>query len=76
MEVSGGTTIGPNIEARNDHGNHWLLEPSKEMSIEEYKASLTALNSNATRIEKPEKPPEHRTPGSLRQSVQGYPIRV
>jgi hypothetical protein len=51
MEVSG---LGPDLTARNDHGSHWLLEPSKEMSFSKDKASLAALSATHVDDQKPQ----------------------
>ena len=76
MEVAGGTNLDSSLTARNDHGSHWLLEPSKEMSFSEYKASSTALNATYVDDPKPEKSLNIQLPRSIRQSFQGYPIPI
>jgi len=54
-KLAGGSNPGSDLTARNDHGSHWLIEPSKEMSFGKYKAFLTALNATHVDDQKPEK---------------------
>ncbi|KAK7012325.1 hypothetical protein R3P38DRAFT_3589683 [Favolaschia claudopus] len=42
--VKKSSSLGNNLTAKNDHGDHWLIAPSSQMTIETYKSALSSLN--------------------------------
>jgi hypothetical protein len=38
------------LQAINDHGSHWLIAPTGEMTLDTFKGHLKALNSLATKV--------------------------
>jgi len=45
------TGLSP-LQARNDRGNHWSIEPKREMSLDSYTEHLTGLNKAAVRYDR------------------------
>ncbi|KAI9067218.1 hypothetical protein FKP32DRAFT_1588858 [Trametes sanguinea] len=40
-------SLGADLQAINDYGTHWLIAPTREMTLEEYKGRLADLSSKA-----------------------------
>ncbi|OSX63292.1 hypothetical protein POSPLADRAFT_1039485 [Postia placenta MAD-698-R-SB12] len=47
--------LGPHLKAVNDHDKHWSIQPSTEITEDEYKSALTALNSKVQKYVPPKR---------------------
>ncbi|KAF9817931.1 hypothetical protein IEO21_03125 [Rhodonia placenta] len=47
--------LGSHLKAVNDHDKHWSIQPSTEITEEEYKSALTALNGKVQKYVAPKR---------------------
>jgi hypothetical protein len=59
--LKGTTTLVAGLQAINDHGNHFLIAPAEEMTVETYTSHLKALNSLAQLVPPPAPKPKTTT---------------